>query len=180
MRAFRSDILTRSGFSSHSAREIIKSDVYSEQKYWKDGFVKFSLWSRLFRICNFKQCSILHQPILKIVFFDWFRKLNISFQNLAKSFSGKLILAVPSEGCIGQRAVDSILSDEGNNFEFYGSFDATSIQPMVGRVENGRVVTCMELFFSPTTEIGLVQLRAPPLSNSSFCAEFIPWFRASG
>ncbi|CAG5096024.1 Oidioi.mRNA.OKI2018_I69.XSR.g14444.t1.cds [Oikopleura dioica] len=97
-----------------------------------------------------------------------------------ESFSGKLILAVPSEGCIGQRAVDSILSDEGNNFEFYGSFDATSIQPMVGRVENGRVVTCMELFFSPTTEIGLVQLRAPPLSNSSFCAEFIPWFRASG
>ena len=97
-----------------------------------------------------------------------------------KSFSGKLILAVPSEGCIGQRAVDEMLNDERNNFEFYGSFDASSLQPMVGRVESGRVVTCMELFYSPSSEIGLVQLRAPPLSNSRFCADFIAWFNTSG
>jgi hypothetical protein len=91
-----------------------------------------------------------------------------------------LIVAVPSFGCLGQRAVDELLRDERNDFAFCGSFDFASLQPLVGRVESGRVVTCCELFYAPRAQIGLVQLRAPPLSNSSFCADFAAWFNNSG
>ena len=42
-------------------------------------------------------------------------------------FSGPLILAVPSEGCLGQRVVDQLINSE-KSFKFVGSFDHTSLQ----------------------------------------------------
>ena len=41
--------------------------------------------------------------------------------------SGPLIVAIPSEGCLGQRVVDQIINTE-KSFKFVGSFDHPSLQ----------------------------------------------------
>ena len=43
------------------------------------------------------------------------------------NYHGPLLVAVPSEGCLGQRVVDQILSSE-KSFKFVGSFDHPSLQ----------------------------------------------------
>ena len=40
---------------------------------------------------------------------------------------GKLLVSVPSEGCLGQRVVDQILTNN-KCFEFVGSFHHSSLQ----------------------------------------------------
>lgn len=93
--------------------------------------------------------------------------------------SGHLILAVPSEGCLGQRIVDRLLDHE-KTFEHVGSFNHEVLQPMVGIVVDGRTVTCMELFWSSSLKLGIVQLRAPPFNRDTFCDVFHSWFETSG
>jgi len=93
--------------------------------------------------------------------------------------SGALILAVPSEGCLGQRVVDQLINTE-KSFKFVGSFDHTSLQPMVGYTDEGRLVTCMELYYSSSLNVGAIQIRAPPTNIKSFIADFSSWFAQSG
>ena len=40
---------------------------------------------------------------------------------------GKLLVSIPSEGCLGQRVVDQILTNN-KCFEFVGSFHHSSLQ----------------------------------------------------
>ena len=51
---------------------------------------------------------------------------------------------------------------------------------MVGYLEDGRLVTCMELYYSENLEIGVIQIRAPPLKIQSFVQAFTLWFNDSG
>ena len=94
-------------------------------------------------------------------------------------FSGNLILAVPSEGCLGQRVVDKILEHE-LSFGHVGTFDHDILQPMVGFIKNGRIVTSMELYWSDALKVGIIQLRSPPFNKETFCDVFQNWFTQSG
>ena len=51
---------------------------------------------------------------------------------------------------------------------------------MVGYLESGRLVTCMELYYSQTYEVGVIQIRAPPIKIQTFVNDFITWFKGSG
>ena len=51
---------------------------------------------------------------------------------------------------------------------------------MVGFVDDGRLVTCMELYHSNVLNVGVIQLRAPPLRNEAFVKDFLDWFSSSG
>ena len=44
---------------------------------------------------------------------------------------GKLLVSIPSEGCLGQRVVDQILTNN-KCFEFVGSFHHSSLQVISG------------------------------------------------
>ena len=44
---------------------------------------------------------------------------------------GKLLVSIPSEGCLGQRVVDQILTNN-KCFEFVGSFHHSSLQVIFG------------------------------------------------
>lgn len=93
--------------------------------------------------------------------------------------SGKLLISIPSEGCLGQRVVDQILSSN-KELKFAGSFDHPCLQQMAGFVDDGRLVTCMELFYSEELKVGLIQIRAPPLKTEKFVTDFLHWFQSSG
>lgn len=43
------------------------------------------------------------------------------------NYTGPLLVAVPSEGCLGQRVIDQIVMSE-KSFKFVGSFDHPSLQ----------------------------------------------------
>merc|ERR1712062_394944 len=112
--------------------------------------------------------------------FDCLTEGNMNYiPNVKVELKGKLIVAIPSEGCLGQRVADQILRNE-KSFKFVGSFDHSSLQPMVGYLEDGRLVTCMELYYSENLEIGVIQIRAPPLKIQSFVQAFTLWFNNSG
>ena len=51
---------------------------------------------------------------------------------------------------------------------------------MVGYLEEGRLVTCMELYYSDELELGIIQIRAPPIKINSFTIAFADWFKQSG
>ena len=54
------------------------------------------------------------------------------------------------------------------------------IKPMVGYTDEGRLVTCMELYYSEQLKCGAVQIRAPPTSIKTFVSDFAAWFANSG
>ena len=93
-------------------------------------------------------------------------------------FSGILVVAVPSEGCLGQRVLERVIQHE-KSLEHVGSFDDDTIEPMVGIVE-GRVVSSVELFWSDAQKLGVIQIRSPPLNKTKFSRRFDEWFRNSG
>ena len=51
---------------------------------------------------------------------------------------------------------------------------------MVGYTDEGRLVTCMELYYSEPLKCGAVQIRAPPTNIKGFVADFAAWFANSG
>ena len=51
---------------------------------------------------------------------------------------------------------------------------------MVGYVENDRLVTCMELFYSEPLKVGVIQIRAPPIKAEKFVNDLLEWFKSSG
>ena len=51
---------------------------------------------------------------------------------------------------------------------------------MVGYVENDRLVTCMELYYSESLKVGVIQIRAPPIKAEKFVNDLLEWFKSSG
>ena len=51
---------------------------------------------------------------------------------------------------------------------------------MVGFTDDGRLVTCMELYYSEVYNCGVVQIRAPPTNIKNFVSDFVSWFAQSG
>ena len=51
---------------------------------------------------------------------------------------------------------------------------------MVGYVENERLVTCMELYYSESLKVGVIQIRAPPIKTEKFVRDLLEWFNSSG
>ena len=51
---------------------------------------------------------------------------------------------------------------------------------MVGYVENDRLVTCMELYYSEPLKVGVIQIRAPPIKAEKFVQDLLEWFKSSG
>jgi len=93
-------------------------------------------------------------------------------------FSGILVVAVPSEGCLGQRVLERLIYHE-KSLQHVGSFDDETIEPMVGIVD-GRLVSSVELFWSGARQLGAIQIRSPPLNKAKFARRFDEWFRTSG
>ena len=51
---------------------------------------------------------------------------------------------------------------------------------MVGYTEEGRLVTCMELYYSVSLGVGLIQIRAPPTNIKRFVLDLSEWIARSG
>ena len=63
-----------------------------------------------------------------IQFLRTYNKFRMEFIKLKKiDLEGKLLVSIPSEGCLGQRVVDQILTNN-KCFEFVGSFHHSSLQ----------------------------------------------------